>query len=279
MKRIRIITLLAVMATVFANCNQSELNHPTTQATLWVQNSAEFDALNLQAYRTAETYLQQAIDDKNWYAAVEQDGQDVSQLPPAIILDIDETILDNSPFQARMIAQGSDFDIDEWNKWSLEGQADPIAGAVSLTQKAAEMGVTVFYVTNREALTKEATRKNMEDLGFALSDEIDTIMLVGERENWTSSKVERRKVIAADYRIIMLFGDDLNDFLPAKNVSQEERDAMVFNNIGNWGTKWFVLPNPNYGSWEQALTNFDNDLTDAEKLEIRKSRLNPKQAD
>lgn len=277
MKKIRVITLFAVLVTFFANCTNPELSHPTVQSTLWVQNSAEFDALNLQAYRTAETYLQKAIDDKNWYAAIEQDGQDVSELPPAIILDIDETILDNSPFQARMIEQNSDFDIDEWNKWSLEGQADAIAGSVSLTQKAAELGITVFYITNREALTKEATRENMENLGFALSDEIDTIMLVGEKENWTSAKIERRNVIAADYRIIMLFGDDLNDFLPAKNMTQEERDDLVFNNIENWGTKWFVLPNPNYGSWEQALTNFDNSLTEEEVQKMRKSRLNTKQ--
>src|SRR5690554_3271816 len=228
--RFRVLTLFTVLATFLVSCSTTKPSHPTLQATLWVQNAAEFDALNQQAYNTAQIYLQDAIDDKNWTASVEQDGQDVTALPTAIILDIDETILDNSPFQARMIERQTGFDPVEWNKWAQEGQADALAGAVTLTQKAAELGVTVFYVTNRDAVTKEATRKNMAALGFPLAENVDVILLNGERENWTSSKVERRKFIAADYRIIMLFGDDLNDFLPAKDMTQEKRDALVAQN-------------------------------------------------
>lgn len=275
--RFRVLTLFTVLATVLVSCSTTKLSHPTLQATLWVQNAAEFDALNQQAYNTAQVYLQDAIDDKYWTASVEQEGQDVTALPTAIILDIDETILDNSPFQARMIERQTGFDPVEWDKWAQEGQADALVGAVTLTQKAAELGVTVFYVTNRDAITKEATRKNMAELGFPLAQNMDVILLNGERENWTSSKVERRKFIAAQYRIIMLFGDDLNDFLPAKDMTQEKRDALVAQHSDYWGKKWFILPNPIYGSWDQALTNFVRNLTNKEKEQILKNRLKTKQ--
>ena len=167
--------------------------HPSLQATLWVQNSVEYDALSLMAYQTASSKLDTALADRSWTAALEQANTTVSNLPTAIVLDIDETVLDNSPFQARMIAQNSEYNPVEWEKWVLEANADPVSGAIEFTKKAFDKGIIIFYLSNREATTEEATRKNLKELGFPLSEQMDVVLLKGEKENWTSSKIERRK--------------------------------------------------------------------------------------
>lgn len=250
--------------------------HPTLQATLWVQNAVEYDALATMAFQTASYQLDEALDDKSWTAFLDQEGLDIDQLPAAIVLDIDETVLDNSPFQARMIAKNSGYDPVEWEKWVLEGNADPISGAVAFTNLAADKGITIIYVSNREAATESATRKNLKNVGFPVSAEADVVLLKGERENWTSSKIERRKVIGSSYRILMFFGDDFNDFLPAKNMTERERDTLLKKNKEYIGRKWFVLPNPVYGSWNDAMFNFDRSLSEEEKQALIDAHLNPK---
>ncbi|MEP1151036.1 MAG: HAD family acid phosphatase [Balneola sp.] len=251
-------------------------SHKTLQATLWVQNSVEYDALATMAYQSASAKLDVALADKEWTASLEQAQRNVSSLPPAIVLDIDETVLDNSPFQARMIAQNSDYSPSEWEKWVLEGNADAVAGAVDFTNQANRKGITVIYLSNRDANTEEATRQNLIDLGFPISEDTDVVLLKGEQENWTSSKIERRKMVAQNYRILMLFGDDFNDFLPAKNMTQGKRDDLLEKHKSNIGEKWFVLPNPIYGSWNDAMVNFDRSLSAEEKQRILDERLNPK---
>lgn len=261
-------SLFLVPLFLISACSTTKPVHPTLQATLWVQNSVEFDALSNQAYSTATQHLHDAVSDHSWTASLEQSDMDVSKMPEAVILDIDETVLDNSPFQARMVKKNSAYDPIEWEKWVLEANADAIAGAVDFTQAAAAHGITVFYVSNRDANTEEATRRNLSRLGFPISDSDDVVMLKGEQENWTSSKIERRKVIASKYRVLMLFGDDFNDFLPAKYISEAERDSLLDEHKGMFGKKWFLLPNPIYGSWNDAMFNFDRSLSDEEKERI-----------
>lgn len=251
--------------------------NPTTQATLWVQNSAEYKALSTQAYVTALRNLQLPLEDSFWTASVEQlNSNDINSLPPAVILDIDETVLDNSPFQARMIKQGKSYNSEDWNAWCNEANAEPVPGSLTFTQEAAKQGVTVFYISNRDHSVEEATRKNLIELGFPVSDTLDTILLNGEKDDWNSSKITRRALIEQNYRVIMLFGDDLNDFIPAKNISQDERDTIVEEYSNYFGRKWFVLPNPVYGSWDQALYDFNRDLSQEERIEIQRKRLNSK---
>jgi len=247
--------------------------HRTLQATLWVQKAAEYDALATQAYRAAEAHIGQALRDSTWTASVEQTGGEFSHLPEAVILDIDETVLDNSPFQARMIEKNSDFDPVAWNEWVLEARAEAVPGALSFTRKADSLGISVFYLSNRDAETEAATRKNLEELGFPLPAETDLVLLKGEQPGWTSAKTERRKHITSRYRVLMIFGDDLNDFISAKNISLEKRDELVRSNAAFWSRKWFVLPNPVYGSWDQALFEFESGLTEQEKKLIRRNKL------
>lgn len=262
---------------IFVGCSTtSTLQHPTTSATLWVQNSAEYKALTSSIYRTATSNLAMALEDSYWTAYPDQENKSIRKLPPAIILDVDETVLDNSAFQARMIEQGSSFNLEKWNSWVMESKADAIPGAVAFTQKAAEQGVTIFYLTNREAKVEEGTRKNLKELGFPLDENEDRILSNNEQEGWTSAKTQRRAYVAKNYRVLMLFGDDLNDFISAKGITQQKRDQLVSENSDKWNKFWYVLPNPVYGSWESALYNFNDTLSPAQIDSAKKSKLNAK---
>jgi len=124
---------------------------------------------------------------------------------------------------------------------------------------------------------EEATRRNLKELGFPLSEKEDRILSKDERTEWTSDKVKRRAHVAADYRIIMLFGDDLNDFIAAKGISQKKRAELVRKYMDMWGTKWFILPNPTYGSWESALYDFENNLDSSEINRRKVDKLDTRQ--
>ena len=256
----------------------STLRHPTTNATLWVQNSAEYEALTQSVYQTALSNLGLAIEDSYWsaYVGTGEKGGGQKSKSPAVILDVDETVLDNSAFQARMIKQNSSFNIEAWNSWVMEANAEPVPGALSFTKRAAEEGIAIYYLTNREAKVEKGTRENLEQLGFPLSESEDRILSNNERENWTSAKTERRAYVAERHRILMLFGDDLNDFVSAKNMSQRERSELVDKHSGKWGKEWYILPNPAYGSWESALYNFDNSLSPSQIDSVRLERLDTK---
>lgn len=275
LKRIFVCFFSASLLLACGTARPSADTHPATRATLWVQNAAEYKALTTQTYQNAIPYLEIALGDSSWTASLEQQPNFTS-LPPAVVLDVDETVLDNSAFQARMIKQGSDFDLEQWNRWVNEAKADAVPGALTFIEAAEDLGIAIFYVTNREASVEEGTRKNLLDLGFPLPADKDVILSNGEQQNWNSNKINRRTHVAESYRILMLFGDDLNDFLPAKNISREKRDDLIKKHEEKWGRKWHIMPNPVYGSWEQALYNFDNSLSDSKKEEIRNELLNTK---
>jgi acid phosphatase len=232
---------------------------------LWTQTSVEYRATALQSYRIAEEMLDRALDDTTWTAALEQTG-DFNDLPPAVILDVDETVLDNSFYEARLIELGLEYASDTWKEWCNEAAATPVPGALEFTRYAADRGVTVFYVTNRRHVLEEATKRNLQELGFYLDSEMDTLQTRGEKPDWGSDKRSRRREIAARYRILLLIGDNLGDFVSGAETSIEERNALGENYSEYWGTRWIVLPNPQYGSWEGALFDYEFGLSREEKL-------------
>ena len=240
---------------------------------LWMQTAAERRALTRQTYRQAERMLEAALEDASWTAALEQ-GEEPSQLPPAVILDVDETVLDNSAFQAQLIVEDELFQTEPWNDWCRREEALPIPGAVDFTQYAAERGVVVFYVTNRRHEVEEATRRNLEKHGFPFDEDNDTLFTRGEKEAWdVSDKSSRRAEIASRYRVLLLLGDDFNDFVSGTWASLAERDALAEEYESYWGSKWFVLPNPEYGSWEGTLVDFDYQLSPAQRLRRKLAAL------
>ncbi len=269
---------LFAAAVIFVGCSSSKqiTDDPTTSATLWVQTSAEFDALTTTVYRSASAQLNNALSVNSWTASVEQEDNQYRSLPPAIIMDVDETVLDNSPFQARLIKQNKTYNEERWNSWVREEKADPIAGALSFAKEAAAKGITVFYLTNRDASVEEATRDNLEKLGFPMKENTDVLLTKNERQEWTSEKVNRRKYLSTNYRIVMLFGDNLNDFVPTEGLNLGERKQLVEKHRDRFGTQWFVLPNPVYGSWEEALYNSDRSLSPSEIRKLKMENLDSK---
>ena len=237
---------------------------------LWAQTSVEHDAAYLQAFRIARLMLDRARADRTWTAALEQSAG-YERLPPAIILDVDETILDNSPEEAQKVRSGPTTSL--WKEWVRKEHSTALPGALEFTQYADSHGVTVFYVTNREAPDKPATRRNLGQLGFPLNTHIDPILCRGEKPDWGSDKGSRRADIAAHYRVLLLIGDDLNDFLSGVHVAPDERRRQVSAYSDRWGERWIALPNPMYGSWEAALYSHKGELSHQEQVQQKYGRL------
>jgi len=248
--------------------------HPTEKlhSILWVQTSGEYLMAATQSYTLARVMLDKGLNDSNWTAALEQSG-DFSNLPPAIIVDVDETVLDNTPFHARLEIGGINWNTDQFYEWVLEAKAEAVPGSVDFLQYAQSKGVTVFYVTNRSHDYEQATRENLINNGFPMDDEMDTLLTNGEEENWGSDKVNRRIFLAEGYRILLLIGDTLNDFLPDTNVSPEDRNEVLTDHQGYWNEKWIIIPNPIYGGWEGALYNFDYSLSREQIFDLKLNHL------
>lgn len=256
---------------LLAGCASGNTSLEGLNATLWTQQSAEYRASAEQAYRTASRMLDQGLADPAWTAVPEQEG-DPGGLPPAVILDVDETVLDNSPYQARLIVEGREYP-DGWDAWVREATALPVPGALGFARYAAERGVTVFYVTNRDAPLEDATERNLERAGFPLAKDLDVLLMRGEREGWGSDKSSRRAFVAGTHRILILAGDDLNDFISVSRASIEERDRLEADYASHWGVRWIMLPNPAYGSWERALYGFDYELSPEQRRERKRENL------
>jgi len=218
----------------------------------WFRTSVEYRATAVQAYRLASLMLDRAMADRAWTAALEQTG-DFASKPPAVILDVDETVLDNSESEERNVREGAVYSEARWADWCNERRATPIPGALEFTRAAAAKGVAVFYVTNRDRALEPATRDNLAKYGFPLDSTRDTVLARAERPEWASSdKSSRRGLVARDFRILLLVGDDFGDFVAGARGTLAARRALDESNAAMWGVKWIALPNPMYGSWKTA---------------------------
>ena len=234
--------------------------HENLNSVLWVQTSVEYAAIAEQAYRQAADALADALADSTWTASLEQieEGGYV-RLPPAVVLDADETVLDNSAYQARLILDHTAYDTESWNAWVREEAATAVPGALEFTRHADSLGVRVIYLTNRLQVVEEATRGNLLSLGFPITDGgEDAVLTRGEREAWASSdKSSRRRYLSDRYRILLLVGDNVGDFITLDDALPSERKQAMDAYRDYWGTKWIMLPNPQYGSWEEAVVRYD----------------------
>lgn len=226
-------------------------------AVAWTQTAVEHDLIYLEIYRDAQTRLLPALQDGHWDALSRQDRvAPAAGLPPAVILDIDETVLDNSPFQARVIKGGGEYDEAAWRAWCLEARARALPGAVAFTQFAARHGIAVIYLSNRASNLDRATLANLRQAGFPVGGPDAFLGLGSEVAGCVpsgSAKGCRRQQVSRRYRVLMQFGDQLGDFLDTPDASLAGRRGVVQPYLPWIGTRWFVFPNPTYGSWESAL--------------------------
>lgn len=233
--------------------------HDNLNAVAWVQTSVEYRALSEQTYRAAADHLDKALKEKHWDALVpEERGNAAAGLKPAVVMDVDETVLDNSPYQARLIRDGADYDEVTWAQWVAEKKAKPLPGVVDFAKAAKAKGVTLLYISNRAEHLKDATLANLKAVGLPVAD--DSVFLglgtfVKDCEQNGSEKNCRRKLAGQKYRVLMQFGDQIGDFMQVEVNTREGRDRL-YDEYNDWfGERWWMLPNPTYGSWEPALFN------------------------
>ncbi|KAB7762919.1 5'-nucleotidase, lipoprotein e(P4) family [Xanthomonas maliensis] len=230
-------------------------------AVLWMQRSEEYRAVAEQTYRAAADKLDEALKHSNWDALVpEERGNAATGLKPAVVLDVDETVLDNSPYQARLVRDGKEYDELSWDQWVAEKKAKPIPGVLDFAKAATARGITLVYISNRAVHLKDATLANLRSVGLPVAD--DSVFLglgtvVQGCEQNGSEKNCRRQLAGQKYRVLMQFGDQLGDFVQVSANTGAARSALLQQYHDWFGERWWMLPNPSYGGWEPAQFNND----------------------
>lgn len=228
-------------------------------AILWTQSSAEKAALAYQAFALARLRLDQDLR-----------ANRRSRMRRAVVVDVDETVLDNSRYQAMLAKNRRPYESKTWTEWCNRAEARALPGAVEFLRYANARGARVFYITNRKVAEKDGTARNLKELGFP--DVSDETLLV---RTDASAKEPRRQSVAARYRIVLLMGDNLNDFAEVfeKSKTTESRLTAAEQNQSQFGSRFIVLPNPMYGAWEDAVYGDASKLTEEQKAEKRHNAL------
>lgn len=246
-------------------------------AVAWTQTSVEHDLVYRSVYRGASDRLLQALADPDWDALPAGDrDRSARGLPPAVIVDIDETVLDNSPYQARLLRDGKRYEKASWNAWCREKAATALPGAVEFAQLAARHGVTVFYISNRAVEVAPETLENLRATGFPIAADAHVFLGQGWQVDGCtpadrSDKSCRRRLVGRSHRVLLQVGDQLGDFFETDAATPAARRAAVAAWVGWFGERWFMLPNPSYGNWEPALFGNDWSLPASEQ---RAGKLN-----
>ncbi len=279
-----------------SDLTQTELNEQSILAINWVQQSGEYAALTHQSFNVARLAFDHAI------------AQKVKN--PAIIVDLDETLLDNSLYQASLIDTNQGFSDSSWNQWILDQQAKAIPGAVNFVNYVQAQGGKVFFISDRSQKTiresenndlERATIYNLTQLGFQGVNE-ENVLLKGEfahningqpdfSKTFRRDAVRTGKINGIQYTITVLIGDNLNDFdanagitnLERRNYVQEHQQQYGIHHNTNKDTNfpvYVILPNPMYGAWEAGLYNPQTvgkekwfELSPSEKSRQRKAML------
>jgi len=231
---------------------------------LFMQKAAEYRALSYQAFNLARMQLDADFEKKNLKKLPKAERKRAR----AVVVDVDETVLDNSPHQAFIVINRLPFTQEVWTQWVNERKAKAIPGAAEFLTYASGKGVKVFYVTNRDEIHRQATIDNLKQTGFP--DASDETVLVRATE---SGKEVRRQKIAEKYRTVLLIGDNLNDLSNVfERKSVADRFAEVDKTREMFGKKFIVLPNAMYGDWETAIYEYKR-ASEAEKKKIRAAAL------
>jgi 5'-nucleotidase (lipoprotein e(P4) family) len=223
---------------------------------VWQQRAAEYKALCFQAYNTARLQLDRLLTQPH-------------DKPLAVVTDIDETVLDNSPYTLHRALLDSGYSEAAWLAWTARSACDTVPGALSFLQYAAARKVQVFYISNRLEAERTATLQNLQRWNFPDADN-DHLLL----KQTTSGKEERRQTVAKQYDILLLMGDNLSDFSSIfDKQTTSTRGQLVTDNAAVFGNRFIVLPNVMYGDWEGALFDYRYGLQPAQKDSIIEAQL------
>ncbi len=234
------------------------LAQQTMLAVDWWQNSAEMRGLFIQGYALARIRLDEALAKKG-------------DKPLAIALDLDETVLDNGPYQATNIREGKGFDPKTWDEWCALKVAKAVPGAKDFLTYADEKGVQIYYISDRGVNVLNDTIENLKSEGIPVQGE-DHVMLKDPEDK--TGKTARRQKVAEENDLIMLFGDNINDFEDFSKKDLGERLSKFEELQAEFGNKFIIFPNPMYGGFESALYGPEK-LDTVGKLEARDKALKP----
>lgn len=274
MKRILALLLLVVLA-VPARAEPvpaDPAQHPILLPVLWARLSAEYEAACWQTYARGLESVTEML------AEPAQAGS----LPPAVIMDLDETVLDNAPAGVELIRRKlpekkMPLVFIPWTERqaALPGDRVPtVPGALDFIRAVEGMGVTVVYITNRPPQAKldrvydvrASTLRTLRNLGVDAKGLEERLLM---SDGSTTSKQARRDQAARRYRVVASFGDDLNDFVDADGLQPQARKSLVRQNRSRWGQDWFLLPNPVYGTWLDSLPKCWEDRWDVLEESVR----------
>ena len=257
-------TYFVTVSTAQQGASATADNEYQVGAVLYMQKAAEYRALAYQAFNLARWQMDADLDKRN----IKKLSKPERKMPRAVVVDIDETVLDNSPAQVFGIKNRLPFNLQSWYAWGELRKAKALPGSVDFLNYAVSKGVKVFYVSNRDAVQKQATIDNLKGVGFADISADNVILRTAE-----SGKENRRKAISTKYRIVLLMGDNLDDFSDVfEKKTVADRFAEVDKTKDIWGKKFIVLPNAMYGTWENAIYEYQR-LTEAQKAEKRAAAL------
>ncbi len=237
----------------FISSELNPLSNQLVNSVLWYQHSDEMKAIYLQNFNIAKQIVEmESIKNQN-------------QRRLAVIVDIDETMLDNSPFEGRLIHTGKSFNHDLWDQWVKRSEAKALPGAAEFTQFAKRHGVDVFYISNRNVTNTQATLENLRKQGFAFADSAHLLL-----KDKTSDKTQRRQQVRSLYKVILYLGDNMGDFDQIYKMGSKEYDSTALWRDSNlWGTRYIVMPNPMYGTWEHTLFPRGKKLTALDRALIK----------
>ena len=231
-----------------------------TMGLLWMRTSAEYRALAYQGYNVAMNAVKMAVTDPSH-----------QRKPLAIVLDADETVVDNTKLMGESIVNGNGrFDAPWWRQAVHQGKSQAMPGAVEFLNEVHKQGVEIFYVSNRYApVNLDVTIQNFKELGFPSVDK-DHVLLF-EKD---SDKQPRFDMIAKKYYVIVYMGDNAGDFpIGTKGKTLAERNAIIDNHKEDFGTTFVVFPNPAYGSWVSALAKGYQNLSPEEQKQVNNQYL------
>src|SRR5437868_2001553 len=262
--RIRLKAASMVAAFLLVTAGAAKAQQPSDNtyieaATLYQQASGEARALEYQTYMLARMLLDRDLRNHR------------IRMRRAIIVDVDETILDNGRYQGMLIKKGVNYP-EGWTDWCNRAEATSIPGALDFLKYAHARGVRVFYITNRKIAEKDGTARNLKALGFP---EVNDETLLVRTNTETDTKEPRRQSVASRYHVVLLMGDNLNDFSDVfeKSRTVAARLDATEKNRSQFGTHFIVLPNAMYGDWENSIYDYNFKLTSEEKQAKRRALL------
>ena len=258
--RATVVTLLALSLTGCSGIspkNEGPRNN-LLYAVAWQQTAAEYQALFYQGFNLARLRVENALAKPRKH-----------DRPLAVISDLDATLLDASAYWGYLIAQDGDFFNDAiWDTWIAENRIDATPGALEFLQFCAANNVEVFYVSNRDQgpNTDAYALAHLEKLGFPFAD-LEHITILRE----SSNKQAVQDAIMAEYEVIVLLGDNLNDFSRRYYVTDiEQREELMAEDRNAFGSSYILFPNPTDGHWIRAIYGDSEPPASAENREILK---------